>query len=114
MKQLHVAGSLTSHSRCPDPEGALFECACQLLEGWELDNPKLPDSAQVSLWEITWEEWVPPRCRKPRDRQVRKLLATYTLGEFRGVDTTAIARAAEGATRARHLAERSEKQRQAQ
>ncbi len=68
--------------------GEPWDMACKfLLEPCgELHIPTvkaLPDENTVVLWEVGREEYLPPRCRKPRTRLVRREIGRWTLGEFR-------------------------------
>ncbi len=83
MKELHVEGRPFSINRCPEPEGTPFEVAHDLFVGNMGLFDALPDSAKVTLSEVTVEEYIPPRCRKPRKRRVATPIMTWTLGEFR-------------------------------
>jgi hypothetical protein len=85
MHELAIQGTSSTISRMPEPEGTPFEIANGLIEA-DLDMPSvkvLPDSALVVLLDGQVEEYLPPRCRKPRKRIVRKEVARFSLGEFR-------------------------------
>jgi hypothetical protein len=84
MWKISVEGEPWSASAVPDPEGTPLEVALQLMDGIRLARVKhLPDSAKVLLKRVTQDKYTPPRCRKPRDRLVETVVASWPLGEFR-------------------------------
>jgi hypothetical protein len=83
MYELTIEGTGCSCNRCPDPEGTPLEVAVQLLETRLYKTKNLPDSTPVVLSTTRWEEYLPPRCRKPRTRTVYDEVARFTLGELR-------------------------------
>jgi len=83
VKRLRIEGYPCTISRAHDPEGAVDDIARELLGGDLGMVADLPDSGTVSLSEATWEEYLPPRCRKPRRREVVTPITTWTLGQFR-------------------------------
>jgi hypothetical protein len=78
MKKLTIEGYPCSILAALEPVGTDREIAQALLAHNLRLIENLPDSARVTLSEMTFEKFVPPRCRKPRERRV-----TTPLGEFR-------------------------------
>jgi hypothetical protein len=83
MYELKIEGTGCSCNRCPDPEGTPLEVAVQLLETRMYKIKNLPDSTPVVLSDVRMEEYLPPRCRKPRTRRVMDEVARFMLGELR-------------------------------
>jgi hypothetical protein len=90
---IHVQGTgvTTSclNSHLFDLGDDLFKIAWELIRHHLGMSKALPDSTPVLLLDERVEEWLPPRCRKPRKRVVRDVVARFTLGDFRreGVTT---------------------------
>jgi hypothetical protein len=80
-----VEGSACSGVMSHTEEGDL-EVALQLTEMDRRDS-SLPNTATVTLSLMTWEEYLPPRCRKKRNRPVYTEIAKWTLGELRRLAT---------------------------
>jgi hypothetical protein len=83
MYELTIKSTGRSFSSFPDPQGAPLEVAVQLIETRLCLVTKLPDSTPVVLSDARQEEYLPPRCRKPRTRTVYDEVARFTLGELR-------------------------------
>lgn len=86
--KVSVEGSATSVMTTPlDPPKEPKAICCLLLIGDRDFNDgfyaQYPESSSVRLYEVTTEQYLPPRCRKPRKRTVETLLGEWTLGDFR-------------------------------
>jgi hypothetical protein len=81
--ELQIDGDGWRMSTCPQPTGTPLEVVLALLKPNLYKLRGLPDSRPVRLLNCRKEEYLPPRCRKPRTRYVHDLVATFTVGELR-------------------------------
>jgi hypothetical protein len=81
--ELQIDGDGWRMSTCPQPTGTPLEVVLTLLKPNLYKLRGLPDSYRVRLLNCRAEEYLPPRCRKPRTRYVYDTVATFTVGELR-------------------------------
>ena len=83
MKTLRIEGSHYGISRCPQPQGTPLEVAKELATSVIGD---VADDTMMFLIESQIEEYVPPRCRKPRTRIVEAKIGEWAWKELKPLE----------------------------
>lgn len=81
-QQLVFENDRMTSFRVPDPEGTPLEVARELAST-RGGLAAMDDTRGAQLHDVSFEEFIPPRCRKPRKREVRRVIWRGTVADLR-------------------------------